>query len=329
MGLNVDSKCKSTPSVDSSDDDDEKYQINPFTNAASIVQHKSFIHYTTPSHPNQHSIDNMPNIQPSKTKKSKNEKRRNSKRSFKKSKLKLFGVRAKLKLTKTESSTAPNRIIEAKAQLKGIKHLSLDLEQITNKLYESQMKQHKLSNDFSDQLNAVKARHKDEIFPIYLKNIVQIFKEAESEYHQYLVNMKQTLNDLNAFNNGSIQQCKKLKLKLKAKKAAYDMSINHENKLKKAQNKQKKVNLSDVHCAQSKSKKKYEKLELLRNEFITSVKSMETEKLSLLSSMKQYMGSYTSYYQTLAFKLKDEGKQMMNHSKAEYLSDSEGRNRSK
>ncbi len=107
--------------------------------------------------------------------------------------------------------------------------------------------------------------------------------------------MKQEfVNPINNFNNGIIFECKELKLKLKRKKAEYDIILKEQNKLRNKQH-TKNVNLAQVHSIRKKSKNKFDKLELIRQQFLNAIETMENQSIELISSMQQFMISYKNY----------------------------------
>ncbi len=224
-----------------------------------------------------------------------------------------MGVRAKLKLTNTQSTDQPTTIIAAKGVLKVMKKFGSEIEEIATNLYLSQSKSSQLRNLLCDKLTAMHIESEHDKFPIFMNNMGRVAQDLNGEYQQYLLNMHQHLvNPLNEFNNGSIRQCKQLKLRLRRKKGEYDMIFKEQNKLRSRQHRH-NVNLANVHDIRRKSKMKLEKLELIRDAFLSSIQSMEAESVSLLSSMKQFMGMYGDYSKVVADKLDNIQKESMHY----------------
>eukprot|EP01084_Bolivina_argentea_P256386 431642_1 len=177
-----------------------------------------------------------------------------TRKKSKKSKLKLMGARAKLKLTNTQSTDQPPDIINAKTHLKAMKQFGNEIGELVTNLYNSQTKSSEMTHLFCDKLTSINITNKNDKFAIYMNNIGRITYNIENENEKQLTNMRELfVNPINDFNNGIIENCKELKLKLRRKKAEYDMILKEENKLRNKQH-TKNVNLANVYAMRKKIK---------------------------------------------------------------------------
>ena len=161
--------------------------------------------------------------------------------------LRQVSVKARLKLTNSQSTPLPGKISAAKASLKATKQITLEIEPIANSLHDAQQETCRLLTKLSNTLSAVNIMSKEDKFGIFTNNIGRAQKNNDEIYQMLLINMEDLfINPLNEFNKTQIKNCQRLKSALNAKKGEFDIKKNDENKLLTSQH-AKKVNLEKIH----------------------------------------------------------------------------------